>query len=85
MLRLFLKVSKLSEKEQIKINDIVANLASCWYRVLGVAESIIMEQKFPEEQQELPFSGLNLFLWSSKRNIQHVMKTILPSKCLLKS
>jgi hypothetical protein len=29
MLRLFLKVSKLSEKEQIKINDIVANLASC--------------------------------------------------------
>jgi Ca2+-transporting ATPase len=71
-----LKVSKLSEKEQIKINDIVANLASKGYRVLGVAESNYTGAKFPEEQQELPFRfvGLIIFYDPPKGNIQHVME-----------
>ncbi|MBU0942173.1 MAG: cation-translocating P-type ATPase [Bacteroidetes bacterium] len=70
-----LKVSKISDAEREKINQIIDRLASKGYRILGVAQSNYQEHDFPKDQQNIPFQlvGLVVFYDPPKSNIELVM------------
>lgn len=69
-------VSDLEYEEQAKINQIIEQLASKGYRLLGVGRSYYKEEQFPETQQELKFDflGLVAFYDPPKQNISAVFK-----------
>ena len=69
-------VSKLTGDEKKEIQEVVSRLAERGYRVLGVANSEFEKEKFPTQQQSLPFNfdGLVIFHDPPKSNIQHVFE-----------
>jgi Ca2+-transporting ATPase len=68
-------VSNLLPNEKERILNIVKELASKGYRILGVAESTTKQPSFPTTQQEIPFEfiGLLAFYDPPKENIRQVL------------
>jgi Ca2+-transporting ATPase len=69
-------VSNLLPNEKERILNIVQELASKGYRILGVAESTTKQPSFPTTQQEIPFEfiGLLAFYDPPKENIRQVLQ-----------
>ncbi|KAF2080742.1 cation-translocating P-type ATPase [Flavobacterium sharifuzzamanii] len=73
-----LNVSALSENEKNKVRDIIKNLGSQGFRILGVARSNFESNNFPEKQQDFKFDflGLVVFYDPPKKGIQEVFSHI---------
>jgi len=73
-----LNVSTLSENEKNKVRDIIKNLGSQGFRILGVARSNFQGNNFPEKQQDFKFDflGLVVFYDPPKKGIQEVFSHI---------
>ncbi|KAF2330886.1 cation-translocating P-type ATPase [Flavobacterium nitrogenifigens] len=73
-----LNVSTLSENEKNKVRDIIKNLGSQGFRILGVARSNFQGNNFPEKQQNFKFDflGLVVFYDPPKKGIQEVFSHI---------
>ncbi|WDF65476.1 cation-translocating P-type ATPase [Flavobacterium sp. KACC 22763] len=73
-----LNVSTLSENEKNKVRDIIKNLGSQGFRILGVARSHFESNNFPEKQQDFKFDflGLVVFYDPPKKGIQEVFSHI---------
>lgn len=71
-----IQLSKLNESEKKQINEAINLLSTDGYRVLGVALSSFKGDKYPEKQQDLPFTfkGIVAFYDPPKKNIQKVLK-----------
>lgn len=71
-----LSVSDVSQDRNLKIQEAIKELASQGYRILGVGESILKHDDFPEKQQNLTFSfkGLVAFYDPPKKNISEVLQ-----------
>jgi Ca2+-transporting ATPase len=69
-------VCNLLPNEKERILNIVQELASKGYRILGVAESTSKHPSFPTMQQEIPFEfiGLLAFYDPPKENIRQVLQ-----------
>ncbi|MCD0487827.1 cation-translocating P-type ATPase [Pedobacter sp. MC2016-14] len=71
-----LNASTLKKSERQKIEKMIEQIASDGYRLLGVGQSNITDDKFPEHQQELSFTfiGLVAFYDPPKENITAVLQ-----------
>jgi Ca2+-transporting ATPase len=69
-------VCNLLPNEKERILNIVQELASKGYRILGVAESAAKHTSFPTTQQEIPFEfiGILAFYDPPKENIRQVLQ-----------
>jgi Ca2+-transporting ATPase len=71
-----LNVSKLSDQEKTEIEDKIRLMGLDGYRILAVGQSFFLEDNFPTQQQQLPFTfkGLVAFYDPPKKNIHSVFK-----------
>ena len=71
-----LKISNLTEPEELKIQENIKKLTKEGYRVLGVGVSEFEGNNFPEKQQDFTFKfiGVISFYDPPKMNIQNVLK-----------
>lgn len=72
-----INVSKLTEKEEKDTHTAIQLLAADGYRVLGVGVSNFKGDKYPTNQQDLPFQfkGIVAFYDPPKNNIQKVLQS----------
>ena len=70
-----MQVSRLSETEKTQIIDVMKQLASEGFRILGVAEAVFEGDDYPEFQQDFSFEwkGLVAFYDPPKKNIRNVL------------